>query len=141
MTAADPNFFILLLLGDAVLYGLMPTYGAMMLMLAALWVLGKAPLLFFVLAGAWLLRWFVVDFLLFLVAGWGLRASGFANRLNRRSRYRRLRRRAWTRAELAQMDQENYEAERRARLRRQDIEDPTIASDRLQARSRPFIRR
>jgi hypothetical protein len=105
MNASDPNFFILLLLGGAVLYGLMPTYGAMMLALAALWVLGKAPLLFFVLAGAWLFPW--RWFLAFVVAGFGLgeglKLAGFGWR---RTRYRYPRRRAWDARSLAAHDEE-----------------------------------
>jgi hypothetical protein len=51
-----------------------------------------------------------------LALGEGLKWS---NVFGTRSRYPRRR---WTRAQLAQMDAENYEAERRARLVRQDQE-------------------
>jgi hypothetical protein len=102
MNAADPNFFICLLLGGLILYGVMPQIGAFVLVLAMLWVLGTAPLLFFVLAGLWLVRRIVFDFVLALIAGLGFGIG--ARRYNRRVRYPR--RRLWSRAELNRHDDE-----------------------------------
>jgi hypothetical protein len=94
MTASDPNFFILVVLGGAMLYGLAPAYGAFALALAGLWVLGKAPIIFFLLAGAWLARRLVFDFMLawFAGLGFGIGAQGGSYRLRQRMPRERVQR-------------------------------------------------
>jgi hypothetical protein len=80
------NFFILLLLGGALLYGLMPAYGAAILLLAFLWLLGMHPIVAIALAIAWCLRDFFIAFIAGLGGGLGLRASGWSrDRSPRRS--------------------------------------------------------
>jgi hypothetical protein len=114
MNADDPNFFTLLILSGAVLYGLMPAYGVAVLILAMLWVLAKAPLLFFALAGIWLLRWFVA-----LVAG-----LGFGLGFGRATRPRYPRRRPWTQASLDRYDDEGRRGPPRALTRREPSYQP-----------------
>src|SRR5437016_1066457 len=120
MSAADPNFFICLLLGGLILYGLMPAYGAFALALAALWLLGKAPLLFLALAGLWLVRKLIIDFLLALVTGLGF-GLGFGRARRSRiwscGRPRYPRRRHWSRAALNEYDAEGRRAPPRLRGR------------------------
>jgi hypothetical protein len=73
-----------------------------------LWVLGKAPLLFFLLAGLWFARWLVADFLLAIVAGvgFGIGAGGMFRRSKYGSQIRYPRRSQWSRAELDRHDEE-----------------------------------
>jgi hypothetical protein len=123
VNASDPNFCILLLLGGAILYGLAPAYGAFALAIAGLWLAATAPLLFFALAGIWLLRWLIADFLLFLIGGY---AAGLG--FGRATRPRYPRRTRWSRAELDRNDVEGRRAAPRLRGRRegdyQPFDDP-----------------
>jgi hypothetical protein len=86
MNAASPDFFICSLLGGLVLYGLAPQLGAFALALAGLWILGKSPIIFFGLMGAWLLwkplRWVLDFFIGGFAAGLGFGAATRRRRIS-----------------------------------------------------------
>jgi hypothetical protein len=86
------TIFILLLLGGAVCYGLMPAVFPMIAILGMLWLLVSFPMLAIALAVLWVLRWLVADFFIALIggfgAGLGARASGVFDSPERAERRR-----------------------------------------------------
>ena len=92
MTAGDPHFFVLLILGSAVAYGLMPAIGMAWIMLACLWLFASHPLIAMMLAALWLLRtplrWVAEAFIVGLAGGLGARLSGAFNSPERAERLR-----------------------------------------------------
>jgi hypothetical protein len=84
---ADAHLFFLLLLAAAIVYGFAPIIGAAFVILACLALFAWSPILALGLGLLWLFRWFVVDFFLALIGGYGLglglRASGRPRRFRR----------------------------------------------------------
>jgi hypothetical protein len=91
--ASSPNFFLLLLIGSIIAWGVIPEYAGALVILAWLWLLGMHPVLGLVIGAAYMLRWLIADFFLALIGGFGLglglRGSGIG------SRYRLPARRIW----------------------------------------------
>lgn len=86
------NFFILLLLGGAVFYGLVPAAGAGFLILAALWMLASYPLIAIMFALLWVLktplRWLAEGLIFGWAGGLGARLSGVFSSPERAERER-----------------------------------------------------
>jgi hypothetical protein len=65
------GFFLLLLLGAAVTFGIAPEFAPALVLLAFLWGLVSYPVVAITLAILWCVRWLVWDFLVALIAGFG----------------------------------------------------------------------
>ena len=82
MTASDPNFFLLLILGAFLAWGLYPFIVPALVMLCGLWVLGTHPPIFLAGAAVYLLRKPAKWFLEGLFIGEGVKLSGVFGRLS-----------------------------------------------------------
>jgi hypothetical protein len=84
MDAHNFNLFLLLLLGAIVIHAIAPIYGAALVALVYLCLYAWSPAFAIGLAVLWVLRWFVVDFFLALIGGFGA-GLGFRAAMPRRS--------------------------------------------------------
>src|ERR1700730_427634 len=95
MNATDPNFFILIIIGACLVYGLAPAFFPALVILGGLWLIAKAPVLgvtvAIVLPVLWILRTPIRWFFEGLFISEGVKLSGILRpSQSRRSRRVRL---------------------------------------------------